>query len=306
MSTSHEHQFVLTKLSQRVTERFCDWTSSASSLSSAAVPLSFSPLQFSTETWLKEKLEAVAGPCNFFHLLWRWNRLQNVEDLLHAFAASFRIFSQKGKNRDLVLLYLWNRIRGSVNDGLMGISCELCLTRPRKWVWRTRTVTRRGHKQRWLQRRSLPASTRSWWTSAGTGWIFSLECPTAPLPWGWRRTKRTLIHWKCILAGWLSFCLEEFIWQEDSAVCHLTGTSPQHQPVAGNTELIRFVRETEGASSNSEAEVLKWWHQAGSVDSRTLGPKHWLRVWIWPPDTAHQGWIHHKGGMSLCNCMCER
>lgn len=81
---------------------------------------------------------------------------------------------------------------------------------------------------------------------------------------------------------------------------------PQHQPVAGNTELIRFFRANEEAPSNSEVEVLKWWHKAGSVDSRTLWRKHWLRVWIWPPDTAHQGWIYRKDGMSLCNCMCKR
>lgn len=188
----------------------------------------------------------------------------------------------------------------------MGISSELCLTRPRKWVWHMRTVTRRGHKQRWPQKRSLPTSTHSWWISAGSGWIFSLECPNVPLPWRWKMTKRTVIHWKCILAGWLSFCREEFMWQGGFSRLSSHWNIPQHQPVAGNTELIRFVMANEEAPLNSEVEVLKWWHRAGSVDSRTLWPKHWLRVWIWPPDTAHQGWIYRKGGMSLCNCMCKR
>lgn len=143
---------------------------------------------------------------HFLCLLWHRIRLQNVENLLHTL--------------------LCTSTTKSVNYGIMDISPELCLTRPRKWVWRRRTVTRTGHKQQWPQRRSLPASTRSWWTSAGSGWIFLLERPDAPLPWRWRRTKRTVSHWKYILAGWLSFCLEGFMWQEDSAVCHLTKTSP--------------------------------------------------------------------------------
>lgn len=44
------------------------------------------PTLISTETWLKMKLERYRS-MHFFCLLWHWNRLQNVEDLLCAFTA---------------------------------------------------------------------------------------------------------------------------------------------------------------------------------------------------------------------------
>lgn len=86
------------ELSERETEPFSDWTSSTMSLSSTDVPLSFSPLQSQLRHDWKWNYSS-GRSVHFFCLLWHWNRLQNMEDVLHAFAARLQNTRRK-KNSD--------------------------------------------------------------------------------------------------------------------------------------------------------------------------------------------------------------